>query len=92
MDGDLSSLALLGEITVKNGAVEQNNFDDYPVPRIHQTPNISVTIMDGDKRTPPTGVGEVGIPTVAPALANAIFAAGGPRIRELPIRKVLQVP
>jgi len=86
------SLALFGEITVKNGAVEQNNFDDYPVLRIHQTPkNISVTILEVDKETPPTGIGEVGVPTVAPALANAIVAAGGPRIRELPIRKTLQV-
>jgi isoquinoline 1-oxidoreductase beta subunit len=86
------SLALLGEITVKNGAVEQNNFDDYPVLRIHQTPkNISVTIMDGDKKIPPTGVGEVGVPTVAPALANAIVAAGGPRIRELPFYKKVVV-
>jgi isoquinoline 1-oxidoreductase beta subunit len=86
------SLALLGEITVKNGAVEQNNFDDYPVLRIHQTPkNISVTIMDGDKKIPPTGVGEVGVPTVAPALANAIVAAGGPRIREIPFYKKIVV-
>ncbi|PYQ65060.1 MAG: twin-arginine translocation pathway signal protein [Acidobacteria bacterium] len=86
------SLALLGEITVKNGAVEQNNFDDYPVLRIHQTPrNISVTIMEVDKETPPTGIGEVGVPTVAPALANAIVAAGGPRIREIPFYKKVVV-
>jgi isoquinoline 1-oxidoreductase beta subunit len=85
------SIALLGEITVKNGAVEQNNFDDYPVLRIHQTPKISVTIMDGDKTIPPTGIGEVGVPTVAPALANAIVAAGGPRLRELPFYKKVVV-
>jgi isoquinoline 1-oxidoreductase beta subunit len=86
------SIALLGEITVKDGAVEQHNFDDYPVLRIHQTPrNISVTIMDVDKATPPTGVGEVGVPTVAPALANAIVAAGGPRLREIPFNKKIAV-
>ena len=86
------SIALLGEITVKKGAVEQNNFDDYPVLRIHQAPkNISVTIMEVDKKTPPTGIGEVGVPTVAPALANAIVAAGGPRIREIPFRKKIVV-
>jgi isoquinoline 1-oxidoreductase beta subunit len=85
------SLALLGEITVKNGAVVQNNFDDYPVLRIHQTPkNISVTIIS-DPKVPPTGIGEVGVPTVAPALANAIYAAGlRPRLREIPFfRKVV---
>jgi isoquinoline 1-oxidoreductase beta subunit len=86
------SIALLGKITVKKGAVEQHNFDDYPVLRIHQTPrNISVTIMDVDKATPPTGVGEVGVPTVAPALANAIVAAGGPRLREIPFNQHITV-
>jgi isoquinoline 1-oxidoreductase beta subunit len=86
------SIALLGEITVKKGAVEQNNFDDYPVLRIHQTPkNIDVTIMEVDKETPPTGVGEVGVPTIAPALANAIVAAGGPRLREMPFYKYIKI-
>jgi isoquinoline 1-oxidoreductase beta subunit len=86
------TIALLGKITVKKGAVEQHNFDDYPVLRIHQTPrNISVTIMDVDKATPPTGVGEVGVPTVAPALANAIVAAGGPRLREIPFNQHITV-
>jgi isoquinoline 1-oxidoreductase beta subunit len=74
--------ALLGEITVKNGAVVQNNFDDYPVLRIHQTPKINVYIMDSDMA--PTGAGEPPTPAVAPALANAIVAAGGPRIRAMP--------
>src|SRR5437588_9564335 len=78
------SYALLGEITVKNGAVVQNNFDDYPVLRMYQTPRIHVSIVDSDD--PPTGVGEPPTPAVAPALANAIVAAGGPRIREIPFR------
>jgi isoquinoline 1-oxidoreductase beta subunit len=82
------SYALLGEITVKKGAVVQNNFDDYPVLRIHQTPKISVHIVPSTE--PPTGAGEPPTPAVAPALANAIVAAGGPRIREIPFhRKVV---
>ena len=83
------SYALLGEITVKNGAVVQNNFDDYPVLRLHQTPRIHVSIVDSDD--PPTGVGEPPTPAVAPALANAIVAAGGPRIREIPFYKKVVV-
>jgi isoquinoline 1-oxidoreductase subunit beta len=86
------SYALLGEITVKNGAVVQNNFDDYPILRIHQTPKIHTYIQDPpaevvkeyDGNVPPTGVGEPPTPAVAPAVANAIFAAGGPRIRAIP--------
>jgi isoquinoline 1-oxidoreductase beta subunit len=76
------SYGLLGEITVKDGAVEQHNFDDYPVLRIHQSPKINVYIMESDQ--PPSGVGEPPTPAVAPAVANAIAAAGGPRIREIP--------
>ena len=83
------SYALLGEITVKNGAVVQNNFDDYPVLRIHQTPKISIHIIDS--LDAPTGVGEPPTPAVAPALANAIVAAGGPRLREIPFRKKISV-
>lgn len=83
------SYALLGEITVKNGAVEQNNFDDYPVLRMYQTPRIHVSIVDSDD--PPTGVGEPPTPAVAPALCNAIAAAGGPRVRELPLYKKFSI-
>lgn len=83
------SYALLGEITVKDGAVEQNNFDDYPVLRIHQTPKISIHIVES--LDAPTGVGEPPTPAVAPALANAIVAAGGPRIREIPFHKKVVV-
>jgi isoquinoline 1-oxidoreductase beta subunit len=83
------SYALLGEITVKNGAVQQNNFDDYQVLRIHQTPRIHISIVDSED--PPTGVGEPPTPAVAPALANAIVAAGGPRIREIPFKRQIKV-
>ena len=95
------SYALLGEITVKNGAVVQNNFDDYPVLRIHQAPKKIFTVLRGPERrsgqglwsgeVPPTGVGEPPTPAVAPALANAIVAAGGPRIREIPFCKKVVV-
>jgi isoquinoline 1-oxidoreductase beta subunit len=91
------SLALLGEITVKNGAVVQNNFDDYPVLRIHQAPKKIFTYFVPPSpevvkdypgtEVPPTGVGEPPTAAVAPALANAIVAAGGPRIREIPFYK-----
>ncbi|MDX1500209.1 MAG: molybdopterin cofactor-binding domain-containing protein [Woeseiaceae bacterium] len=80
------SLALYGEITAKGGAVEQGNFDTYPVLRINETPSaINVHIMDVD--APPGGIGEPGVPPVAPAIANAVFAATGRRIRELPLSK-----
>jgi isoquinoline 1-oxidoreductase subunit beta len=95
------SLALLGEITVKGGAVQQTNFDDYPVFRIHQTPKRitsefvppSKAVVDSYPGTevPPTGVGEPPTAAVAPALANAIVAAGGPRIREIPFRHKIVV-
>jgi len=92
------SYALLGEITVKNGGVVQNNFDDYPILRIHQTPKIHTYIQDPPAEVvkeyggnvPPTGVGEPPTPAVAPAVANAIFAAGGPRIRAIPFATAKQ--
>jgi len=79
------SLALYGEITAENGAVVQGNFDTYPVVRMNEAPAaINVQIMAVD--APPGGVGEPGVPPVAPAIANAYFAATGNRIRELPLR------
>ena len=70
-------------ITFKSGVVEQNNFYDNPVPRINETPAIEVHILTDGGRI--KGVGEPGIPAFAPALANAIFAATGKRLRKLPI-------
>lgn len=80
------SLALQGEITAKNGAIVQGNFDTYPVIRMSETPvEIHTHIVESD--APPGGVGEPGVPPVAPAIVNAYFAATGKRLRELPLRK-----
>jgi isoquinoline 1-oxidoreductase beta subunit len=76
-----------GEITVKEGAVEQNNFNDYRVLRMKDAPDIEVYLVPAD-RDPAHGVGEAGVPPLAPAVANAIFAATGKRPRRLPITKV----
>lgn len=77
--------ALMGEITVADGAVEQTNFHNYNSIRIHQAPPIEVRILENGSRI--RGIGEPGLPPAAPALANAIFAATGERIRELPLSK-----
>ena len=76
--------ALKTEITLKDGRVEQSNFHDYQMLRIFESPEIELHIVPSGEN--PTGVGEPGVPPVAPALANAIFAATGKRIRRLPIR------
>jgi isoquinoline 1-oxidoreductase beta subunit len=78
--------ALLSEITFKSGRVEQNNFNDYHVARMSIAPReIRVHMIPGDFAMPLGGVGEPGVPPIAPALCNAIFAATGKRIRRLPI-------
>jgi isoquinoline 1-oxidoreductase beta subunit len=76
--------ALYEEITVKNGAVEQGNFNDYPVARAGITPEMHIHVVPSGQ--PSTGAGDPAIPVIAPALCNAIFAATGKRIRTLPIR------
>ncbi|WP_394850306.1 molybdopterin-dependent oxidoreductase [Pendulispora brunnea] len=80
------SLALHGAITMRDGAVQQSNFRDYPLARIGEVPrNIHVDIVPSEGR--PGGVGEPGVPPVAPAIANAVFALTGKRIRELPLSR-----
>jgi isoquinoline 1-oxidoreductase beta subunit len=78
------SAALHGEITFQNGRVEQSNFDDYPLLRLNEMPLVEVHIISSNEKS--GGVGEPGVPPIAPAVANAIFAATGKRIRHLPIR------
>jgi isoquinoline 1-oxidoreductase beta subunit len=85
------SLAKYGEITFKDGKVQQGNFDDFPVIRLDESPLVThVYIVPPGPDTPPSGVGEPGVPPFAPALINAIFAATGKRIRSLPIGKQLE--
>ena len=79
------SLALHGELTTRDGGVVEGNFDTYPMIRMSEAPTeIHSHIMESD--APPGGVGEPGVPPVAPAIVNAYFAASGNRVRELPLR------
>jgi len=75
--------ALHGEITLKNGRVEQSNFDNYRVLRIDEAPAIDVYIVESSE--PPGGMGEAGTSAIVPAVANAIFAATGKRLRKMPV-------
>ena len=76
--------ALYGAITIDKGRVQQSNFSDYPMLRINEMPVVEVHIMPSDAAA--GGVGEPGVPPIAPAVCNAIFAGTGKRIRKLPIR------
>ena len=78
------SAALHDSITISGGRVEQANFSDYDMPRINETPITEVHVIMS--KEDPTGIGEPGLPVVAPAMCNAIFAATGKIIRRLPIR------
>lgn len=81
--------ALYGEITFENGRVQQSNFHDYPMLRIDQAPQIEVRIINSGESM--GGAGEPGTPPIAPAVANAIYAATGRRVRTLPILKNLEM-
>ncbi len=75
--------ALHGKHDLKNGEVVESNFHDYPILRMNEAPAVEVVTIDSD--APPTGVGEPGLPPIAPAVANAVFAATGQRLRSLPL-------
>jgi len=77
------SLAFYGKITAKDGAIEQSNFGDYRMVRMNEAPKIEVEIVEST--APPTGVGEPGVPVIAPAIVNAIFKLTGKRYRNLPL-------
>jgi isoquinoline 1-oxidoreductase beta subunit len=78
------SAALHGEVTIEDGRVVQSNFHDYPALRIDECPVIETAIIDSIEH--PEGVGEPGLPPIAPAVANAVFAATGQRLRALPLK------
>jgi len=75
--------ALRAKVTLAKGRIQQSNFHDYPLPRMHEVPPIHVVRIESEEA--PGGMGEVGTPLVAPALANAVFALTGKRIRSLPL-------
>jgi isoquinoline 1-oxidoreductase beta subunit len=80
-----TSIARSGKITFSHGMVDQSNFDDYPVARMSESPyQTNVHIVESN--APPAGVGEAGVSVIAPALANALFAATGKRLREVPLK------
>jgi isoquinoline 1-oxidoreductase subunit beta len=77
------SAALKGKITLENGGVVQSNFHDYELLRMFEAPKIETVLVQNEAA--PTGVGEPGVPVIAPAVANAVFAATGKRLRVLPL-------
>jgi len=84
IDGLSTAIGL--EITVANGRVQQSNFDGYPLLRMPDAPFVDAHVLPSNMK--PSGAGEMGIPTAAPALANAIFAATGRRLRNLSLRSL----
>jgi isoquinoline 1-oxidoreductase beta subunit len=77
------SLAYFGKITAKNGAIEQGNYDDYQMLRYPDAPKVNVEIVESTEK--PTGVGEPGVPVIAPAIVNALFKLTGKRYYSLPL-------
>ena len=76
--------ALHGNLELQDGRVNASNFHDYPILRMNEAPSVEVVIVDSDES--PTGVGEPGLPPIAPAVANAIFNLTGKRLRTLPLK------
>ncbi len=80
------SAVLYGEVTLKDGRVQQTNFNNYPVVRMPESPAIDIHLVESDEK--PAGIGEPGTALIGPAVANAVFAATGKRLRKLPLRLV----
>ena len=76
------SAALHSALHLKDGRVQESNFHDYPVLRLNEMPRVETHIVPS--KEPPTGIGEPGTPPIAPAIANAVFALNGKRLRQLP--------
>jgi isoquinoline 1-oxidoreductase beta subunit len=76
-------MSLMERITVKDGAIEQSNFYNYPVPRMNEIPDMHIDLIQTDNH--PTGVGQMGTPMIGPAIANAMFQLTGVRLRESPM-------
>jgi CO/xanthine dehydrogenase Mo-binding subunit len=79
------SAALDQEITLVDGVIQQRNFDTFPLVRMYEAPEIVVEIVQSDAK--PTGVGEPGLPPIAPAVANAVFNLTGVRLRRMPLQR-----
>jgi isoquinoline 1-oxidoreductase subunit beta len=77
------SAALRERVSIEDGVVKQSNFHDYPLLRMAETPEINVRVISTDN--PPGGIGEVGLPPIAPAIGNAVFKITGKRLRSLPM-------
>jgi isoquinoline 1-oxidoreductase beta subunit len=87
MEGGIAfglTAALKAEATLKDGRIQQSNFHDYPILRLDEMPVVEVYIIQSDAR--PSGIGEMGVPPIVPAVANAVFAATGKRVRHIPIK------
>lgn len=87
MEGGIAfglTAALKAEATLENGRIQQSNFHDYPILRMDEMPLVEVYIVESEEKA--TGIGEMGVPPIAPAVANAVFAATGARVRRIPIR------
>lgn len=80
---------LYGKISIEKGRVKQSNFHDYKILRMNETPVVEVYIVESNEQM--GGAGEPGVPPLAPAIANAIFAATGKRVRKLPLQPADQV-
>jgi isoquinoline 1-oxidoreductase beta subunit len=87
MEGGIAfglTAALKAQVVIKNGRVQQSNFHDMPMLRMDEMPVVEVYIVPSTKKA--TGIGEMGVPPVPPAIANAVYAATGKRIRHIPIK------